>query len=73
MFIFPHLQSSPTSKFSAAVDPLCYVTWYLSAPSPPTKNQFSIPIWLTLVLVVVFVFMYCVVSYHGNRKVQKTK
>ena len=57
-----------------------YVTWYLSAPSPLTKNQLSIPIWMTLVLVilvfmycviillVVLVFMYCVVSYHGNKK-----
>ena len=62
MLIFHHLQSSPTSKFRAAVDPL--VTWYLSAPSAHTKNQISIPFWLTLVLVVVFVFMYCVVSYH---------
>ena len=40
---------------------------YLSAPSPLAKNQLSLPIWMTLVLVIL-VFMYCVVSYHGNKK-----
>ena len=33
----------------------------------------SIPVWLILVLVVLFVLLYCVFSYHGNRRAHKIK
>ena len=33
----------------------------------------SIPVWLILLLVVLFVLLYCVFSYHGNRTVCKIK